>query len=172
MNEPTTEELNQIRNPVRKRNRLENYDYSTAGMYFITICTRNKEKLFGYITDGDEWNPPQMNYSEIGIIIYRQILTINRVKNIKVEKYTVMPNHVHMILLVEMNEIPEKSPSNALIPNTIGGFKRLCAKNIGEDVFQRSYYDNIIRSQRMFEKIWNYIEDNPRRWKEDRFYEP
>ena len=172
MNDPSLDELNQIRNPVRKRNRLENYDYNTAGMYFITVCTKKKEKLFGVVIDETEGEAPYVRLSKIGILVEQQILSINRVPFVQVEKYVVMPNHIHMILSVEENNRQQKKPSNDLIPSTIGGLKRICARKIGWDVFQRSYFDNIIRSQRRFDLIWNYIADNPRKWKQDRFYEP
>ena len=172
MNDPTIDELNQIRNPVRKRNRLEKYDYSSAEMYFITICTKDKEKIFGNIVDRIEPEPPIMYLSDMGKIIDQQIRSINQVPFVHVETYVVMPNHVHMILLVDDHNQQQGSRANELIPSTIGGFKRICAKRIGRDVFQRSYHDNVIRTKRRFDLIWNYIEDNPRRWKEDRFYEP
>ena len=170
MQEPAMEELNGLKNPVRKRNRLEHYDYSAAGCYFITICTKYKEKLFGQIVGGDEINPPWMKYSTIGKRVKEQIQTINRSQHVSVENYVVMPNHIHMILTVDGADHSNNSPANAIIPRTISGFKRLCAKEIGTDVFQRSFHDHIIRDQWHFEKIWNYIEDNPRRWKEDCFY--
>ena len=169
MNEPTTEELNQIRNPVRKRNRLERYDYSSAGMYFITICTKNKERLLGTVTESAE--SPSVRLSEFGTIIQQQIHSINNVAFIHVENFVVMPNHIHMILSIADHQVPQTGRANELLPSTIGGFKRLCKKRIGWDVFQRSYYDNVIRTQKRFDLIWNYIEDNPRRWKEDCFYE-
>ena len=172
MNDPSLDELNQVRNPVRKRNRLENYDYNTAGMYFITICTKDKEKLFGVVMDGTEGEAPCVRLSETGIIVEQQIQSINLVPFIHVETFVVMPNHIHMILYVEENNRQQGRHSNDLIPSTIGGFKRICAKQIGWDVFQRSYYDNIIRTQHRLDLIWNYIADNPRRWKQDRFYEP
>lgn len=172
MNDPTIDELNQIRNPVRKRNRLEKYDYSSAGLYFITICTKDKEKIFGNIVDRIEPEPPIMYLSDMGKIIDQQIRSINQVPFVHVETYVVMPNHVHMILRVDDHNQQQGSRANELIPSTIGGFKRICAKRIGRDVFQRSYHDNVIRTKRRFDLIWNYIEDNPRRWKEDRFYEP
>ena len=166
-----TEKSNdEIRYPKRKRVRLEDYDYNSNGMYFITICTKNKEKLFGEIVGGSETEPPKMRLSETGQIVARQIQTINRVAHVKVIKYVVMPNHIHMILSVDSNEEKTTSPQSAMIPQTVGGFKRLCSKVIGMDVFQRSYHDHIIRDQKHFETIWNYIEDNPRRWKEDCFF--
>ena len=166
-----TEKINdEIKYPTRKRVRLEEYDYSSYGMYFITICTKNKEKLFGEIFGGTETETPKMRLSETGQIVSRQIPTINRVKHVKVIKFVVMPNHIHMILSVENNEEKTTSPQSAMIPQTVGGFKRLCSKVIGRDIFQRSYHEHIIRDQRHFDTIWKYIEDNPRRWKEDCFF--
>ena len=166
-----TEKSNyEIKYPKRKRARLEEYDYNSYGMYFITICTKNKEKLFGEIAGGSEAELPKVCLSETGQIVARQIPTINCVEHVKVIKFVIMPNHIHMILSVDSNEEKTTSPQSAMIPQTVGGFKRLCSKVIGMDVFQRSYHDHIIRDQKHFETIWNYIEDNPRRWKEDCFF--
>ena len=138
-------------------------------MYFVTICARNKEKLFGRVTDGDELHLPQMQLSETGRIVEEQILTIRNAHFVSLIKYVVMPNHLHMILQVE--EGAEKNlAANAVIPHTIGTFKRFCTGRIGENVFQRSFHDRVIRNQREFEKIWTYIENNPCKWKEDCFY--
>ena len=139
-------------------------------MYFITICTKEKEKLFGEIVGGTEIDGPKMRLSATGQIVARQIPTIDRVENVKVIKYVVMPNHIHMILSVEIDKEKATIPQSAMIPQTVGGFKRICSRYIGRDVFQRSYHDHIIRDQRHFDTIWNYIEDNPRRWKEDCFF--
>ena len=151
---------------------MQNYDYSTAGMYFVTICTKNKEKLFGTVTDGDLFELPKMQLSRIGKIVDEQIQTIQNAQYVSLENYVVMPNHLHMILLLEDGTAQKQTAANAVLPHTIGSFKRFCAQRIGQDVFQRSFHDRIIRNQREFEKIWTYIEDNPRRWKEDVFYIP
>ena len=139
-------------------------------MYFITICARNKEKLFGWMTDGDELHLPQMLLSETGRIVEEQILTIQNAKYVLLIKHVVMPNHLHMILQVEEGAEEKKMAANAVIPHAIGSFKRLCTNRIGENVFQRSFHDRVIRNQREFEKIWTYIENNPCKWKEDCFY--
>ena len=156
--------------PKRKPNRLRTFDYSAAGFYFITICTKNKEKLFGYVQDGDEWNLPQMVLSDLGIIVSEQIQTIQNAKHVSIDHSVVMPNHIHLILVVDPSDDTEKTAANAIVPHTIGAFKRLCGKRIGEDVFQRSFHDRIIRNQMEYEKIWQYISDNPRKWKEDCFF--
>ncbi len=154
----------------RKPNRLKTFDYSTAGFYFITICAKNKEKLFGFVQDGDEWNLPQMVLSDLGKMVLQQIQTISDAKYVSIDNYVVMPNHIHLILVVDPADETKKTAANAIVPHTVGAFKRFCNERAGKDLFQRSFHDRIIRNQREYEKIWTYIEDNPRRWKEDCFY--
>ena len=77
MNDPSLDELNQVRNPVRKPNRLKNYDYNTSGMYFITICTKEKRKLLGVVIDGTEGEPPVVRLTKMGIIVEQQIQSIS-----------------------------------------------------------------------------------------------
>ena len=141
-------------------------------MYFLTICTKNKEKLFGEGIENAEDQSSVMRLSDIGSIINEQIKSINRAANIELVNYVVMPNHVHILVFVEGAAHTSVNPENAIIPKTVSGFKRLCHKRIGYDVFQRNYHDHIVRDQHHFEIIWNYIEDNPRRWKEDKFFIP
>ena len=164
------QEQNQF--PKRKRNRLYGYDYSSPGMYFLTICTKNKEKRFGEVIENAENQTSVMRLTDIGIIINEQIQSINRAAHIELVNYVVMPNHIHILLFVDTFEHTSGNPENAIIPKTVSGFKRLCHKRIGYDVFQRNYHDHIVRDQHHFEIIWNYIEDNPRRWKEDIFFIP
>ena len=88
---------------------------------------------------------------------------------IRVDKYVVMPNHVHVILIAD--EADEQIP----ITSVVGQYKMAVTKmvrklNPGKKVWQRSFHDHVIRSQKSYEKIWNYIEDNPRKWEEDCFY--
>ena len=138
----------------------------------MTICTKNKEKLFGEVIENAEDQSSVMHLSDIGSIINEQIKSINRAANIELVNYVVMPNHVHILVFVEGAAHTSVNPENAIIPKTVSGFKRLCHKRIGYDVFQRNYHDHIVRDQHHFEIIWNYIEDNPRRWKEDKLYIP
>ena len=141
-------------------------------MYFLTICTKNKEKLFGEVIENAEDQSSVMRLSDIGSIINEQIKSIDRAANIELVNYVVMPNHVHILVFVEGAAHTSVNPENAMIPKTVSGFMRLCHKRIGYDVFQRNYHDHIVRDQHHFEIIWNYIEDNPRRWKEDKFFIP
>ena len=98
--------------------------------------------------------------------------------NIKIDKYVVMPNHVHMIISVlDVAENEDSNgpsgmpvPTNSLIGKFVGTFKRYCNREYGKNIWQRSYHDHIIRDKNDYEKIWNYIDTNVIRWKNDCFY--
>ena len=143
----------------RKATRIKNYDYSAPNYYFITISTCEKTFLFG--------QPGQLNW--IGNTVEKHIRNIpTYYKSVFIDKYVVMPNHVHMILVLCGNDNPP-------VQQIIGQFKTGVTKEIrirepGMEVWQRSFHDHIIRSQKGYEKIWLYIEDNPRKWEEDCFH--
>ena len=90
------------------------------------------------------------------------------------DKFVIMPNHVHMILLVDdtfqAGTSRAPSPTNAVIPHFISTWKRFCHRDAGCSVFQRSYHDHVIRNQADYTKIWQYIDSNPMSWQEDCFY--
>lgn len=91
---------------------------------------------------------------------------------VTVDKYVIMPNHIHLILFVnEPDGTPRAaSPTKAVIPRFVAAIKRFTNKEIGEKVFQRSYHDHIIRSEKDYLRIWEYIENNPKQWELDCFY--
>ena len=149
--------------PKRKQNRLTHYDYRTPGYYFITICTQNKENLFWVFSDG---NAPQLK--ELGITAQKCIRSIpEHYPLIRLDHYVVMPNHVHMILILDA---PTQNQSCPDISVVVGQMKRTVSKATGRDIWQRSFHDHVIRGEQDYQKIWMYIEDNPRKWKEDCFY--
>ena len=92
------------------------------------------------------------------------------------DKYVIMPNHIHMILTVDetasggTSKAP--SPTNARIPNFISTLKRFCHRDIGQKIFQRSYHDHVIRNEADYLEVWRYIDSNPARWQDDCFYTP
>jgi REP element-mobilizing transposase RayT len=160
--------------PKRKRNRLPNFDYSTPGAYFLTVCVENKKCLLGEIVGGGDLDAPQVSLTEMGRIVQRNIELSKQIPNIHVDKYIVMPNHIHLILLVDGTTTSRtsmtQSPTNTVIPHYISTLKRFCHKEIGAQLFQRSYHDHVIRGKADYLKIWEYIDNNPTRWKEDCFY--
>ena len=162
----------------RKKNRLINYDYSQNGAYFITICAENRKKIFSEIVGGGVLDTPQTRLNQCGAVIVRRIEEMNRIyRHIKTTKYVVMPNHIHLLVHIDREEIcgaagtsRTPSPTSALIPQYVSTLKRMCNKEIGRNIWQRSYHDRIIRDDAEYDKIWQYIDTNPLRWELDCFY--
>ena len=146
----------------RKSPRIPQYDYSTPNYYFITICTENKACLF--------WSNQQLN--SLGIIAEECLKKIPVIyPNVELDKYVVMPNHIHAILVIK-----DEKDIQSDIRQIIGQYKMSVTKKIHENkpdlpVWQRSFYDYIIRSYNGYLKIWNYIDGNPAKWEADCFYQ-
>ena len=155
----------------RKRTRLEGYDYSTPGAYFLTICTLQKQNLLGKIVGGGDLDAPKVRLSRVGRTAEKYIIAAKSMPGVRVDKFVIMPNHIHIILFVEeiLGTSRSPSPTNAVIPRFVGAFKRYCHQKEGK-IFQRSYHDHIIRGEVDYQKIWQYIDTNPLRWAEDCFY--
>jgi REP element-mobilizing transposase RayT len=157
----------------RRSIRLKGYDYSKAGAYFITICTHCKECLFGEIIDG----ATKLNaYGEIVEKCWCELP--NHYENICLDEFVVMPNHIHGIIVITYNvgaihELPLQR-RNMLLPKIIGQFKMQSAKQInqlrhthGQPVWQRNYYEHIIRNEDELNHIREYILNNPSKWEFD-----
>ena len=160
--------------PRRKPNRLPNFDYSTPGAYFITICTENRLPILSKIVGGGAVDAPQTQLMKPGQIVQRYILSGDRIRGVTVDKYVIMPNHIHIILLVDDTAAAgtsrAPSPTNAVVPHFVSTLKRFCHRDIGREIFQRSYHDHVIRDEEDYLMIWQYIDNNPAVWQEDCFY--
>lgn len=181
-----------------KSHRLKNYNYSSNGSYFVTICVKNKECILGeiisindnnYVTvavdaHGDRQTDnindliylkstsAKMILSEMGLIVEKYLESSKTVySSLSLDNYVIMPNHIHMIISLN-NETDECKllPCHDMVPQYISSFKTLVTKEIGFSIFQRNYHDRIIRNEREYEKIWNYVQTNPSNWVADRFY--
>ena len=152
--------------PKRKNNRLNNFDYGQNGMYFITICTQNRRKILCDIVGDGALDVPKIKLSEIGEIAEKYILSTNNIPEIIVEKYVIMPDHIHLLLWVRDINGTSKAPSptNNLISHSISTLKRFINKDVGYNIFQRSYYDHVIRNQHDYDETWKYIDNNPINW--------
>lgn len=168
----------------RRTIRLQGFDYSQAGAYFVTICAQNRECMFGAITDG------RMVLNDAGKIVVDEWMKIAKIGNkIELDKWIVMPNHFHGILVINysvraIHESPlHESPlqmtvtqrRNMSLPKLIGRFKMLSSKRINEmrgtqarPVWQRNYYEHVIRNDDEMNRIREYIANNPARWELDR----
>jgi len=155
--------------PFRKSTRLKGYNYSTPGAYFITICTYGRQELLSEIVGDDAHIVPQNKLTEIGNICDKYINNINlKYENVTVDKYIIMPNHIHMI--VSLHGTMWASSPTMNIKNVISSFKTMVTKEIGDSIWQRSYHDHIIRGEKDYQKIREYIDTNVARWKDDCFY--
>jgi len=158
--------------PTRKNIRLNNYDYSSAGYYFITVCVKDKHVVLGKVVGDAVHSVPKVDLSEYGNIV-QQILENGGAPCIKLEKYIIMPNHIHMILIVshvEKWDAVDSVPYKSLIPTFVRALKTMASKQIGFSIWQRSYHDHIIRDEDEYRRIWQYIDENPARWTEDGYF--
>lgn len=158
---------------------LQNWDYRWEGAYFITFCTKDRKHYFGEIIDG------KMNLSSIGVIadiFWHEIK--NHSKNVRLGSFVVMPDHIHGIIIIDKNE---SSGQDMSCPNTIDRFQNIGKNSISSLVgsykaavtkharrlgfefeWQRLFYDHVIRDERAFINISNYIENNPKKWWEEK----
>ena len=158
--------------PVRKPTRLKDYDYSRGGYYFITICTHKRKNILSDIVGDGVYDIPKTTLSHCGEIVEKYIQKMNyQYDNVCIDKYVIMPNHIHLILVVNNNGMSRApSPTNAIIPKFVSLFKRYCNREYDENIFQRSFHDHIIRDENDYIRICEYIENNPLKWAEDCFY--
>ncbi|MBQ6849809.1 MAG: hypothetical protein IJN77_02085 [Oscillospiraceae bacterium] len=146
---------------------MDNYDYKNNGAYFITICTVGKSHILGKIVGGDAYIAPHIELSEYGVTVEKYI------KNMKgLDTYTIMPNHIHIIIRIGFDSdgtMWASSPTRG-IPQLIKSFKIMVSKKCGKTIFQRSYYDHIIRDEADYLEKYNYIRTNLLKWSEDEYY--
>ncbi len=156
--------------PKRKPSRLKNYDYSTNGAYFITICINDRKNLFWNDVGANCVRQSDIQLSAIGNAVKHQIEKWNTTyDNVYVDKYVIMPNHLHLIVCISAdgNRRTQFAPT---ISRMVKQFKGAVTKQIGIQIWQRSFHDHIIRDEKDYFKIWEYIENNPLKWEEDCFY--
>ncbi|WP_130870328.1 transposase [Intestinimonas massiliensis (ex Afouda et al. 2020)] len=151
----------------RRPLRLKGYDYAAAGYYFVTVCTKNRAL---YLRRGAHCAPePLPPLTAAGIAAERALLAIPaHYPGVAVDKYVVMPNHVHMILtLPAHNGRALRAPT---VSRIVRGWKEAVTKALGTPVWQKSFYDHIIRDENDYLRIWTYLETNPAKWAEDKYY--
>lgn len=158
----------------RKHPRLREYDYSPNGAYFVTFCTRDRGEILGRVVGRGILDAPQVELTAAGECVRDSILWLDRSDPaLSVEHFVIMPNHVHLLIVLSENEkgasrMPR--PTNMRIPQLISSLKRFTNRKCGEKLWQNSYYDHVIRDENDFLMHWNYIESNPARWAEDKYY--
>ena len=154
--------------PKRRRNRLENYDYATPGAYFVTVCVKEHRNLLGKVVVGaDDHIGPQVELTDLGQTVERYASSIPGLAD-----HVIMPNHLHLYLVIpaaEHGPMWASAPTQS-VSARIKTFKTLVTKAVGAPLFQRSFYDHVVRNEADALRIREYIRNNPARWEEDRFY--
>lgn len=165
----------------RRSIRLKGYDYSQPGAYFVTMVTQGRECLFGEIINGEM----QLNVcGHSAETCWRAIP--EHFPNVELGAYVIMPNHVHGIILIrDKNEEPGTGtiyrapteeqfgkPVSGSLPTILRTFKAAVTRDLGRkfdvhNIWQRNYYEHVIRNEREWDRIHLYIEANPSRWAED-----
>ena len=166
----------------RKSLRIKEYDYSSEGIYYVTICSFNREKMFCTIDDKidsikfDEFDfEKYIKLTKIGDIINASIKNIENIYlNVRVLHYVIMPNHIH--LLLEFEDKPQNENSIKNLSKIIGSMKRNVTKEYNKDkqekieIWQKTFYEHVIRNDEECKKIIEYIVYNPLKWKLDEYY--
>ncbi|KAB2858962.1 MAG: hypothetical protein F9K09_04120 [Flavobacteriales bacterium] len=181
----------------RRSIRLKGYNYSQAGLYFITICCKNRICRFGNVVDG------KMMLNEFGIVAYNEWVKLSeRFSNFELDVFQIMPNHMHGIILLNDISVAGFTPAQndlytqndvkpndnnrttarvaPTVSNIVGAYKSLVAngcldifksqnETIGK-LWQRNYYEHIIRNEQSYQTITEYIINNPAKWADDKFY--
>ncbi|SEH51905.1 REP element-mobilizing transposase RayT [Ruminococcus flavefaciens] len=164
--------------PQRKDIRLNNYDYSRNGAYFVTICTRNRRYLFWNDHDirnvGAAFGGPhgKITLTEYGRIVREELKKIPSIYPdiVFVPKFVIMPNHIHLIIV--LNAFSENGPPKAAptIGSIINKFKGAVSKKAGFKVWQKNFFDRVLRNEWEYRNAWQYIENNPENWENDELF--
>jgi REP element-mobilizing transposase RayT len=142
----------------RKRLRLAEFDYATSGTYFVTVCARDRRCIFGRIEED------RMLLSRLGHIVEGALRGISDFHpGVGLDASIVMPNHVHAVVVLDRDQF--RPPA---VPAVIGAFKARASRRAGRALWQRSYFDRVVRSERELAAYRGYIETNPLRWAIDR----
>ena len=175
--------------PSRKQNRLPDYDYGQEGSYFVTLCTHNRARLFEMETpvgndlcvvpnndlcvvpDNENGTAHRPCPTKGNLIVHKWIReTENKFPDITIDKYAVMPDHLHLIVTIK------KWQAGCSLPDVMRFFKTMTTNEYIRGVkngtltpfdgklWQKSYYDHVIRNQQDYNEIWEYIENNPAKW--------
>ena len=153
--------------------RLADWDYSSRGWYFITLCTRDKECSLGRAADG------QIVLSGAGVIAETEMKAVpSHYENVIIDRYVVMPNHVHAIVVIEGDNIyspvetrlaASQARGRGRLPHIVGSYKsgvsRIChAKGLSGFAWQARFHDHILRSNASVNAVRDYIDRNPQNW--------
>ncbi|MBR5447701.1 MAG: transposase [Clostridia bacterium] len=161
--------------PTRKNNRLVNYDYSNPGAYFLTICTSNRHNFFwngeldpqklSWISIGNKCiRPKGLPLSKAGKIVFDELEQWHSIyEPVTIRSFVIMPDHIHLIVAVlpKTNEHPHAGPT---VDRMVKQFKGVVTKRIGYSIWQRSFFDRVIRNPDDYDDCTKYVINNPIRY--------
>ena len=149
---------------TRKPNRLPAFDYASNGAYFVTLCTQDARRILCTVAVGATCGrPPVIELTAVGKIVEREILRLNKTyDNLRVEHYVIMPNHVHLLLMIDASGgRPQVAPT---VSRAMKQFKGAVTKHLGSSIWQKGFHDHVIRSESDFAHHLQYIDENPKKW--------
>ena len=165
--------------PQRKDIRIKNYDYSQSGYYFVTICTLDRKNILCEIVEADDSEKtvgaglharPQVRLSQIGFELEKII------KENEITEYVIMPNHIHLVIKLQTGNLSLsdivrniKSFSTYKFWQMTGGHRDPPLQNKKEVLWQRNYYEHIIRNEKEYLEILEYVKNNPLKWELDKY---
>ena len=150
--------------PKRKQIRLPDYDYSSPGVYFVTVCTADRRCILSDIAVGAAISrPPEIRLTRYGEIVDLAIRNIPSVyPSVSVDHYVIMPNHVHLLLMIDASGgRPQVAPT---VSRAMKQFKGAVTKRLGASIWQKGFHDHVIRSESDFAHHLQYIDENPKKW--------
>ena len=154
--------------PERKPNRLQRYDYSKAGSYFVTICVKDRRCVLSKIAVTDGAASATVELTACGEIVAEGIRRMQECyARVQVDRFVIMPNHVHLLLTITddpKSGPPGSSAPTAGLPQMIAAFKKFTNRTSGESLWQRSYYDHLIRDREDYLIRCRYVDENPIKW--------
>ena len=161
--------------PKRKQIRLQKYDYSAPGAYFVTICTADRRCILSDIRRGDPCGRPSPILTRYGEIVEQCLRQTENLYAVRFEPYVIMPNHIHFICVIDQPRATTRVAPT--LGNIVGALKSLSANCCRENslkgkLWQRGYHEHVIRNEQDYQEIWNYIDANPARWAEDQYHLP
>ena len=159
--------------PTRKHIRLDAYDYAQAGAYFVTLCVKDGHEMLGEIVVGTTaLGRPHVALTPLGICVDETIQIANK-NDIKIDQYVIMPNHIHMIIILKAYDhviINADDRGRSSLQQVIRNIKSYVTKWAGFSFWQPRFHDHIIRSDEEYRRIWKYIDENPLHWQDDKYY--
>lgn len=155
-----------MNNFIRKPNRIKNYDYSSANIYLLTICTQNRAHILGNVKAGED--TPTMELSPLGRLVEQAVLSIEaHYANAALETYSILPNHIHLLLRLDATDCDHPPTVSRIVKQ----MKEYVTKQCGKNIWQKGFHDHVIRTEQDYLSAWNYVTFNPAKWETDKYFE-